>query len=167
MFFRRVKFGNTRSAVLASVLGLSGVLHGCGGAEAQTSMNEVSVTRVSYPQVLGPAAGPYSDGVKHNGFLYLSGLTAIGTPAQGRPVAQQVDQVLTIIENVAAAEGTSLRSLVKVTIFVTDLSDLAGVRAALSRHYGPNLPASSLVRVAGLFNPDLNAEIEAVFAVRP
>lgn len=140
--------------------------HGFGGAKTQAVHQEVGVERVSYPQILGPAVGPYSDGVKHNGFLYLSGLTALATPARGRSVTEQVDQILTLIARVAAAEQVSMASLVKVMIYVTDLDDINGIRATLLRHYGGHPPASSLVKVAALFNPDVNAEIEAVLALQ-
>lgn len=156
-----------KSGLAAVILAVVTLMQACGGAEAQTATKEVAVQRVSYPQILGPAVGPYSDGVKHNGFLYLAGLSAVGTPQQGRPVPEQIDRILTTIEAIAAAERTSLRSLVKVTIYVTSLDDIQGIRETLFRHYGTNLPASSLVKVAGLFAPDVNAEIEAVFAVQP
>ena len=150
--------------MLSASLVLGAILQGCTTPHAKPSAPQ-NMQRVSYPSILGPAVGPYSDGVKHNGFLYLSGLSAFGSSAQGQPVAQQIDQILSMIEKVAQAEGTSLRSLVKVTIFVTDMSDLAAVRAVLFKHYGKELPASSLVRVAGLFSPEVNAEIEAVIAL--
>ena len=156
-----------RACLITASLAVAALMQACGGAEAQTSNKEISVQRVSYPQILGPAVGPYSDGVKHNGFLYLAGLSAIGTPQQGRPVPEQIDRILTTIEAIAAAEQTSLKSLVKVTIYVTSLDDIKGIRETLFKHYGANLPASSLVKVAGLFAPDLSAEIEAVFAIQP
>jgi 2-iminobutanoate/2-iminopropanoate deaminase len=130
----------------------------------QATPQESFVQRLSYPEILGPVVGPYSQAVKYNGFLYLSGLTAFGSPAQGKSITEQADVVLRQIEAVAAAEKTSLKSLIKVTIFVTSFQDIGPLRAMLAKHYGDNPPASSLVQVAKLFSPQVNIEIEAVLA---
>ncbi|MNE83396.1 Endoribonuclease L-PSP [compost metagenome] len=58
-----------------------------------------------------------------------------------------------------------MRNLIKVTVFVTSTDDIGSLRAVLSKHYEGSYPASSLIKVAGLFSPDVNIEIEAVFAV--
>lgn len=121
--------------------------------------------RVSYPAILGPVVGPYSQGVKTGGLLFMSGLTAFGTPAQGKGAAEQLDTVLKQLAAVAAAEGRDLGALVKVTIYATTLDDLAGLRSTLQRNYAGQFPASSLVRVAALFDSSVSIEVEAVFAV--
>lgn len=114
---------------------------------------------------LGAPAGPYAHGVRHGDLLFLSGLTAYGTPAQKGDIAAQADAILARIAAVAAEEGRDLGSLVKVTIFVTDLTHIDALRERLQAHYGNALPASSLIRVAGLFHPDLAIEIEAILAL--
>jgi len=66
---------------------------------------------------------------------------------------------------VAQAEGTDVSSLIKVTIFITTFAEIAALREVLFRHYGDHLPASSLVEVSRLFSPDLQVEIEGIFAL--
>ena len=78
---------------------------------------------------------------------------------------EQPEVIVANLLGIATAEGTDLSALLKVTIFVTTLEDLAGLRMVLAKHCGSHLPASSLVVVSGLFAPTLNIEIEAVLAL--
>lgn len=120
--------------------------------------------RKNYP-ALGDPVGPYVHAVEHNGFLFLSGLTAFGSPAQKGSVSEQAEAIFSQIASIARAEQVGLDAIVKVTIFVTSLDEFAALRETLFRIYGTALPASSLVRVAGLFSPDLKIEVEAVLAL--
>lgn len=120
--------------------------------------------RKNYP-VLGAVAGPYVHAVRHRDTLYLSGLTAYGTPAQGRAIGVQAREIFRQIAAIAAAEQVSLAALVKVTIFVTDIGNVADLRSALFECYGGQLPASSLVEVSRLFADEIDIEIEAVLAL--
>ena len=122
------------------------------------------VERKNYPHLEQPV-GTYVHAVKHAGVLYVSGLTAFGSRAEGRSMAEQAEVVMEGLAGIAAAEGTDLGALLKVTVFVTTLEELSGLRAVLARHYGSHFPASSLVQVAGLFSPKISLEIEAVLAV--
>nr|WP_253948031.1 RidA family protein [Pseudomonas aeruginosa] len=122
------------------------------------------VSRMNYPTLPEPA-GPYSVSVRHNGTLYLSGMTAFGTPAQGKNIAAQAEAIFDQLQRVAQAEGIGMRDLIKVTVFVTSMDDIGSLRSVLSKHYDGAYPASSLVKVAGLFSPDVDIEIEAMFAV--
>jgi len=120
--------------------------------------------RINYPQ-LGEVKAPYVHAVKHGDTLYVSGLTAFGTPAQQGDIAEQAETIFSQLKLIADAEQTSLAALLKVTIFITAFTDIAALRAVLFRHYGSHLPASSLVQVSGLFSADLRIEIEAIFAL--
>lgn len=119
--------------------------------------------RKNYLHLAAPV-GPYVHAVKCNGMLFISGLSAFGSPAQSGSIAEQAEEIFTQLVSIAAAEQSSLESLVKVTLFVTSLADLDELRAVLFRRYGSHLPASSLVQVKGLFSPDLQIEVEAILA---
>lgn len=123
-----------------------------------------SVERKNYPE-LGEVKAPYVHAVKHNNTLWLSGLTAFGTPAQKAGIAEQAEAVFLQIKAIASAEGTDFSRLIKVTIFITSFAEIDALRQVLYRHYGDHLPASSLVEISRLFSPDLKIEIEAVFAL--
>lgn len=120
--------------------------------------------RKNYPQ-LGDVKAPYVHAVKHGDTLYVSGLTAFGTPAQKGSIAEQAEAIFIQLHQIADAEGISLASLLKVTLFVTSLKGIDSLRTVLFRHFGQHLPASSLVEVSGLFSPDLSVEIETIFAL--
>ncbi|WHU82133.1 RidA family protein (plasmid) [Pantoea agglomerans pv. betae] len=120
--------------------------------------------RKNYPQ-LGEVKAPYVHAVKHGATLYVSGLTAFGTAAQQGDMAEQAEAIFDQLRAVAAAEHTSLASLLKVMIFITSFTEITALREVLYCNYGEHLPASSLVQVSGLFSTDLRIEIEAIFAL--
>ncbi|MGC1099176.1 Rid family hydrolase [Pantoea agglomerans] len=120
--------------------------------------------RKNYPQ-LGEVKAPYVHAVKHGATLYVSGLTAFGTAVQQGDMAEQAEAIFDQLRAIAAAEHTSLTSLLKVTIFITSFTEITALREVLYRNYGEHLPASSLVQVSGLFSTDLRIEIEAIFAL--
>lgn len=62
-------------------------------------------------------------------------------------------------------KAPDMSSLLKVTIFITDLSQAGELRKVLGHYYEGHLPASSLVEVSRLFSPELNIEIEAIFGL--
>ncbi|WP_221796574.1 RidA family protein [Oceanobacter mangrovi] len=124
----------------------------------------MQLERINYPALAAPV-GPYVHAVKHQHTLYLSGLTAFGSAAQGQPVAQQAAEIFRQIAAIAAAEGSDLGSLIKVTAFVTSFDDIDSLRLALFEIYQQRLPASSLVQVAALFSPAIDIEIEAILAL--
>jgi|SRR5688572_12236977 len=121
--------------------------------------------RRNYPHLAQPV-GPYVHVVKHNGLLLLSGLTALGSSAQGRGIADQVAAICEAITDVARAECTDLSSLVKVTLFVTSLQFASELSAAWSEHFGGCSAASALVQVGKLVSPDVQVEAQAVLALR-
>lgn len=124
----------------------------------------MSVTRTNCPALEAPA-GPYVHAVRHGDMLFTSGITAFGSSSQTANIADQTRAIFDQLEKIARQHGASLADLIKVTIFVTDLSDIALLREALSGIYGDALPASSLVAVDAPFHPDLKIEIEAIFAL--
>ncbi|MFD2206142.1 RidA family protein [Kiloniella antarctica] len=124
----------------------------------------MTVERVNYLQ-LGLPVGPYTHAVIHGNTLYTSGFTAFGTEAQESSISQQAKAIFEQLEIIARAQKTNLENLIKVTIFVTDLMDMAALRNTLSDLYGTQTPASSLIKIQGLFAPELKIEIEAIFAL--
>lgn len=126
--------------------------------------NPPMLTRKNYSDLPAPA-GPYSIGVQHNNTLYLSGITAYGTSAQYKSIVEQTNAIFDQIKLVIQAEGISMNDLIKVTIYVTSLDEVAALRQVLNHQYDGSNPASSMVRVAELAAPGLNIEIEAIFAL--
>lgn len=123
-----------------------------------------NVLRKNYPE-LGEVKAPYVHAVKHGGTLYISGLTAFGTVAQHKGIAEQAEEIFCQIRKIISAEGSDFSALIKVTIFITSFKEIDELRKVLYRNYGDHLPASSLVEVSRLFSPDLSIEIEAIFGL--
>ena len=123
-----------------------------------------NVLRKNYPE-LGEVKAPYVHSVKHGQTLYISGLTAFGTPAQHKGIAEQAEEIFTQLRKIVSAEGADFSALLKVTIFITSFDEIDTLRNVLYRNYGDHLPASSLVEISRLFSPDLSIEIEAIFGL--
>ena len=124
----------------------------------------MKLQRNNYP-ALGEPVGPYVHTVRHGNTLYLSGLTAFGTNAQTETIEIQAREIFRQIQEVAKAEGSSLENIIKITAFVTELDRMEELRRTLFDIYGQNIPASSLIHIAGLFADGLKIEIEAIIAV--
>ncbi len=97
--------------------------------------------------------------------LYVSGQIALDV--EGRLVGaddlrQQATQVFENLQAALADSEASLRDVVKLTVFLTDVSQLAAFREARDQFFAAPLPACSLVEVSRLARPDLLIEVEAV-----
>jgi len=114
------------------------------------------------------AIGPYSQAVKANGFIFVSGQLPIN-PATGQLVAgtieEQTEQALRNVQAILEEAGASLDSVVKTTLFVRDMSDFPKINEAYAKFFKSNPPARSTVQAARL-PKDAGIEIEAVAAVR-
>ncbi len=115
-----------------------------------------------------PAAiGPYSQAIKANGFLFISGQIPID-PLTGQivavDVAGQVRQVLSNLTAVLDAEGLTVADVVKTTIFLTSMDDFKQVNDIYSSVFIADPPARSTVQVAAL-PKGAKVEIEAIAAM--
>ena len=120
------------------------------------------IVRVTSPQVPEPAPGTWSNCLVVNGVAYLAGMTAGGT--EGDEYAQ-AKATFTKIRHLVEAAGGSMADILKVTIFVTDITQREKVWQARREFFTGNFPASTLVEVAALANPSLKVEIEAVACI--
>ena len=108
--------------------------------------------------------GPYSQAIRLGQFVHVSGQTGID-PATGKFVADDIEdqtrQALKNLEAVLQAAGSSLKQVVKTTVFLTDLSEFKPMNAVYARSFVEIPPARSTVQVAGLPG-GARVEIEAV-----
>lgn len=124
----------------------------------------MSILKHNYDGLDEPA-GPYVHAVSHQNTLYTSGLTAFGTHAERGNICDQARSIFEQLELITKQHSTSLQQLIKVTVFVTDLTDIGLLRNCLFDVYGDHLPASSLIKIESLFSPELLIEIEAMIAI--
>lgn len=110
------------------------------------------------------AIGPYSQAIVSNGFVFTSGQVPIN-PASGNIEAttfsEQVHQSLKNVAAILEAAGSDLRRIVKLTVFLTDLSQFAALNEIFLEYFPANQAARSAVQVSRL-PLDAMVEIEAV-----
>jgi len=113
----------------------------------------------------GPKAiGPYSQGIKANGFVFLSGQIPLDPATQqivAGEIAAQTERVLQNIAGILEAAGTSLARVVKTTVFLKNMSDFGAMNEVYGRYFSSDPPARSTVEVARL-PKDVLVEIEVV-----
>ena len=125
-------------------------------------MSRVAVTTEHAPA----AVGPYSQAIKADGMVFLSGQLGL-IPETGKlPVGieEQTRQIMANLAAVLAAAGSDMSRIVKTTIFLTDMNDFAKVNALYAEAFSGAPPARSTVAVAALPLGGL-VEIEAIALV--
>jgi len=114
---------------------------------------------------LGPKAiGPYSQAIKANGMVFLSGQIPLDPHTQQiveGNVARQTERVLENLKAVVQAAGSSLDRVVKTTVFLADLNDFAAMNEVYARYFQNQPPARSTVEVARLPR-DARVEIDLI-----
>lgn len=108
--------------------------------------------------------GPYSQGVKAGGFLFVAGQIPID-PSTGRIVEGSFeDKVRRVLENVKAvvkAAGGSLDNVVKVTVYLKDISLFDRFNKVYAEYFPRNPPARVVVEVTNL-PKGVELEVEAI-----
>ena len=100
-----------------------------------------------------PAAiGTYSQAVKVGDTVYLSGQIGLDptTMQMVDGIDAQIERVFENLKAVALAAGGSLADVVKINLFLTDLSHFAKVNEAMARHFAEPYPARAAIGVAAL-----------------
>ncbi len=106
------------------------------------------------------AIGPYSQAIKIDKMVFLSGQIAIDPKTQqfiDGDIETQTKMVLDNLKSVIEASGSSLESVVKTTIYLTDINDFSKVNEIYASYFSSGKPARSSVCVAAL---PKNAKIE-------
>lgn len=111
--------------------------------------------------------GIYSPAVKAEGnrFLFISGMTARdqgGNIVGKGDIKAQTRQVLENIKRVLDKAGATLDHVVKVTVYITDMSHFKEIHEVRAEYFKKDYPASTMIQVSGLVSKDLLIEIEAV-----
>ena len=114
---------------------------------------------------LAPAAiGPYEQGIKIGSFIFTSGQIPID-PETNNLVAgdikNETTQVLRNIEAVLQAAGSSLDKIIKVTVYLKNISDFSSMNEVYQSFFTENKPARSCVEVSNL-PKGVGVEMDAV-----
>ena len=112
------------------------------------------------------AVGPYSQGVRAGGLFYTSGQLPLTPEGQmiRDDIAAAAQQALENVHAILAAGGATMKDVVKVTVYLTDMAHFAAVNEVYSRFFAEPYPARTCIAVARL-PLDAPLEIEAQAAV--
>ncbi len=120
-----------------------------------------NIVRAVSPEVGEPPAGTWSNCLVAGGIAYIAGMTARGGEENGDEYVQ-ARAILGKIRHLVEAAGGAMADIVKVTIFVTDITQREKVWQARREFFTGNFPVSTLVQVAALAMPSLRVEIDAI-----
>ena len=113
---------------------------------------------------------PYllSQGIRFGDLLFISGQAGAGDDGHivdGGFIAQG-EQAFANLQRALEAGGSSLRDVIKVTIFVTDMGHFQDVVALRRQFFSAPYPADTIAEIKALYDPRAMIEIEAIAAVR-
>jgi 2-iminobutanoate/2-iminopropanoate deaminase len=116
-----------------------------------------------------PAAiGPYSQAIVAGSMVYTAGQIALDPATMqivGKTIEEQTVRVFENLQAILESAGASLRSVVKTTVFLSDMGEFTAMNEVYARYFGDHKPARSTVQAARL-PKDVKVEIEAVAALR-
>ena len=113
------------------------------------------------------AIGPYSQAVKAGNLMFISGQIPLDPETSdlvSQSIEDQAKQVLENVKSICEAAGYSLDDIVKISIFLTDLSNFAVVNDMMKEYFSEPYPARATVEVSGL-PLGVNVEIEAIVLI--
>ena len=113
----------------------------------------------------GPQAiGPYSQAIRANGFIFVSGQVAIDPANQqviNGDVAAQTERVMKNLSGILKAAGSGLEKVVRSTVFLKNMGDFGAMNEVYGRYFTAAPPARSTVEVARL-PKDVLVEIDVI-----
>ena len=110
------------------------------------------------------AIGPYSQAIKVNGMVFASGQIPLDPETMQMidgDIQAQTERVLTNLQMVLTAAGTSLQKVVKTTVYLADMGDFAAMNEVYAKFFDENRPARSTVQAARLPR-DARVEIDVI-----
>lgn len=111
--------------------------------------------------------GPYSQAIKANGFIFVSGQVALD-PKTGEMVAgdivKQTERTLENLKAIVEASGTQLNHVVKATVYLKNMDDFAAMNEVYARYFTLSPPARSTVQAVRL-PKDALVEIDVIAAL--
>ena len=111
--------------------------------------------------------GPYSQAIKVNELLFVSGQVAIDPKTNefvAGDIQQQTERTLENLKGIVEAAGSKLSHVIKTTVFLKNMSDFAAMNEIYARYFSATPPARSTVEVARL-PKDALVEIEVIATI--
>lgn len=109
------------------------------------------------------AIGPYSQGILWNDLIFASGQIPVNPATSEIPngIKEQTTQVLKNISAILESEGSSIKNVIKTTVFIKDMNDFVQMNEVYESFFQKPFPARSTVEVARL-PKDVLVEIEVI-----
>jgi 2-iminobutanoate/2-iminopropanoate deaminase len=125
-----------------------------------TAMSKETIYTKNAPQPIGP----YSQAVKFNNLIFTSGQIPID-PSSGKlidgDIKAQTKQTIENLKNILEAGGSDISKVLKVTVFLKDITEFAAMNEVYAEYFGESKPARSTVEAARL-PKDAKIEIDVV-----
>jgi 2-iminobutanoate/2-iminopropanoate deaminase len=110
------------------------------------------------------AIGPYSQAIRANGFIFVSGQIPVDPATQQivkGGVAEQTERVIANLEAILKAAGSNLNNVVRTGVYLKNMGEFAAMNDVYERFFPQNAPARSTVEVARL-PKDVLVEIDVI-----
>jgi enamine deaminase RidA (YjgF/YER057c/UK114 family) len=132
-------------------------------AAARQQLERINPKGLGTPQT-------YRHIVKAGKLIFVAGQVGAGADGKvaGPGMKEQTEQTLANLQTALQSQGLTFSHVAKITIYTTSISEFraADVGDVRARYFGSNRPASTLVQIQQLANPEYKIEIEAI-AVAP
>jgi 2-iminobutanoate/2-iminopropanoate deaminase len=111
----------------------------------------------------------YTDAVRFGNLLFISGIAPLDTKGnlvgKDDPVAQ-TECILAITKKLLDHAGAGFEDILKVTVYLTDISHRTLINPVRQKYFGKAKPASTLVEVSALAVPGMMVEIESIVGLK-
>ena len=131
-------------------------------AALTTPLSAQKLQRINPPLLSTPQT--YTHIVRAGTLLFISGQVGVkpdGTVV-GPGMREQLEQVLANLDVALKSQNASFANIAKITIFTTSIAEFREAADVRAKYFGENKPASTLVQITQLANPDYKVEIEAI-----
>ena len=112
----------------------------------------MSKTAITSPE-LAPPVGPFSQAIVAGGFIYFSGQVG-QDPTTGKVVpggiAAETDRIFQNLSTVLKAAGKSFDDVVRVGVYLTNMSDFVAMNGIYAKYFSQPFPARTTIGVAAL-----------------
>jgi 2-iminobutanoate/2-iminopropanoate deaminase len=119
----------------------------------QLIKNKTKFMETIFAKDVPAAVGPFSHAMISQGFFYCSGQIAINPEnmqLEGDDIEQQTRKVFENVRLVLRSKDLSLRDVVKVNVYLTDMANFTRMNIIYAEQFGAHKPARTTVAVAGL-----------------
>jgi 2-iminobutanoate/2-iminopropanoate deaminase len=125
----------------------------------------MTMHRSVHPANAPAPAGPYSPAVVFDRLVFVAGQGARTRETHelaGMDIEAQTEQTLQNVQTILEACGSSLQHVLKVSVFLIDISEFGRMNAVYARMFGNHRPARTTVQAAALPAPGLRVEIDCI-----